>query len=202
MVQGRIGQGKTGLLLRRLLPLAAVAVLGAPLSAAAAGSQAAPDAAPPESTPTVVAPAPDPTPTAASQASSAAGTESSRAASVPSSSNDSSSNGSSSAVSSSPVTARSTLGESSPTVPAKVAAKTQTARPHRRRGLPHPHPVVVRDVMPFAVDVPAGLGSVAGSIRDDSAPILAALALLAAAAAAASGTGLVLAWSRSQGPAA
>jgi Zn-dependent protease with chaperone function len=57
---------------------------------------------------------------------------------------------------------------------------------------------VVRDVTSFGVDVPAGLGSVAGSIRDDSAPILAALALLAAAAAAASGTGLVLAWSRQQ----
>ena len=80
-----------------------------------------------------------------------------------------------------------------------MATKTRTANRHPRHVLPHhPHPVVVRDVTPFAVDVPAGLGSVAGSIRDDSAPILAALALLAAAAAAASGTGLVLAWSRQQ----
>jgi hypothetical protein len=83
-----------------------------------------------------------------------------------------------------------------------VPAKHRTARRHPHRALPHhPHPAVIRDVAPFAVDVPADLGSVAGSIRDDSAPILAALALLAAAAAAASGTGLVLAWSRQQGTA-
>jgi hypothetical protein len=52
------------------------------------------------------------------------------------------------------------------------------------------------DTSPRMVDVPLGLGSVAGPLRDDASALLAALALLAAAAAAASGVALTIVWSR------
>jgi hypothetical protein len=87
-----------------------------------------------------------------------------------------------------------------------VSVPTQPVLRSRPRPTPKPAPKRARhavepsapiaDVLPRAVDVPVGLGSLGAPLRDEGTALLAALALLAAAVAAASGAALTVVWHR------
>lgn len=171
-----VGQRKPNLLLRRTLPLVAVVVLAGP-GAASAGSG-------PDPAPSAAGLAPDPAPAATPRPASRANESAPTFLPPPP------------ATQEARLTTQATAGVVSRVKPAATPGR------RRSRGTSPPKPVAVRDVVPQAVDVPVGLGSVAGAIGKDAAPALAALALLAAAAAAASGAGVALAWSSRGGPAA
>jgi hypothetical protein len=169
-----VGQLAPGLLLRRLLPLTAVAVLAAPNAAMGAGPDPAPSGA---------SLAPDPPPTSTAPVASHARTIEHAHAFLPPS--------------------IPTRPSSEATHRAAGAVKRHSpiavsTRP-RSRASSRSSSTIVRDVAPLAVDIPTGLGSVAEAVSDDSILALSALALLAASAAALSGAGLALAWSREQG---
>jgi hypothetical protein len=169
-----VDQREPGLLLRRLLPLTAVAVLAAPSAAIGAGPDPAPSGA---------RLAPDPPPTAAASRTSQPRTFEQVHAFLPS--------------------ATPTPTSSVATRPGPAVVKRQTPRttsaPPRSRASSRSSSTLVRDVAPLAVDVPTGLGSVAAAVGDDSVFALAALALLAASLTALSGAWMALAWSREQG---
>jgi hypothetical protein len=170
-----VGSRKPTWFLRRLLPLAAVAALGAPLAAAAAGDTR------PDPAPHGAALAPDPAPTASRQVfvpPRTSGRTSFEAPVAPAASN--------------PVATPVQRQVVKRPVVARQSRRPPSTRPKVRDAAP-------RNVTPLAVDTPRGLGTVVESIRRDSVPTLAALALLAAAAAAVSGAALVLTWSRQQG---
>ncbi len=169
-----VDQLAPGLLLRRLLPLTAVAVLAAPNAALGAGPDPAPSGA---------SLAPDPPPASIAPVISHARTIEQAHPFLPPSI----------------PTHRSSVATHRATEAVKRHSPVSASARPRSHASPRSSSTIVRDVAPLAVDVPAGLGSVAEAVRTDSALALAALALLAASATALSGAGLALAWSREQG---
>lgn len=179
--------------LRRLLPaLAAVAMLGGPTTALAAAP--APDAPSPEVPPANVGASggglsPDPAPAAARPAAHHVQVSPRRVQTTPAPAR---------VVTvqrAAPETRDVTAARVVPTKPVAPARTATKPKPrHHVHAAPPKHRAAVRltDVMPLTVDLHPNLGAVAAPLLDQSALVLAAIALLAAVAAAGSGAALVL----------